>query len=306
MTDVSHVYKAANPKELDLWVEERHQNMTALRYRIVKTLFSGQSAYQRIDVVETAGHGRMLLNDGLVMISERDEFVYHEMIAHVPLCVHPRPTRVLVIGGGDGGTVREVLKHPSVKECWLVEIDEMVIDACKRYIPQTAAALDDSRVRVLVTDGVEFVATTKEHFDIVLVDSTDPIGPAAPLFGETFYGNVRRVLTDQGIVVSQAESPFYESPTQVAFLQILKNVFDRVNVYNFSNLTYPGGLWSFSFASRGICPLKDFNDLRLADLREPLQYYNAGIHRSAFVLPEFMRRSVAGIVTPFEDRRHIS
>ncbi len=190
-----------------------------------RVLFSGKSPFQRVDIVETAGHGRMLLNDGLVMVSERDEHVYHEMIAHVPLFVHSRPQRVLVIGGGDGGTVREVLRHPSVEHVRLVEIDQMVVDACREHLPATAACLSDPRVQVTIADGVRFVAETDERYDVVLVDSTDPIGPAAPLFGREFYGNVRDVLTERGIVVSQAENPFYEQAAQRSLLATLR---DRV------------------------------------------------------------------------------
>ena len=149
------------------WIEERYWDFFATRFRVKNVLFSGKSPFQKVEVVETEGHGKMLLNDGLVMISERDEFVYHEMIAHVPLFVHPDPRRVLVIGGGDGGTVREVLKHQSVQLCTLVEIDQMVVDVCRKFIPQTASCLDDPRVVVTIADGVEFVARTKDKFDIV-------------------------------------------------------------------------------------------------------------------------------------------
>lgn len=286
-------------KQLDIWVEERHQDVTAMRYRVKRTLFSGRSPYQKIDIVETVGHGRMLFNDGLAMVSERDEFVYHEMIAHVPLFVHPDAERVLVIGGGDGGAVREVLRHPSVKECRLVEIDAMVIDACKEFLPSMASALDDPRAKVLVADAVEFAAATDETFDLVIVDSTDPIGPAAPLFGAEFYGNVKRILNPGGIVVSQAESPYYEEPAQTGLLKVLRGLFPKLHIYNFSNLTYPGGLWSFSFASTGPCPRDDFDPQRVADSGMTFRYYNAGIHRAAFVLPEFMNRQVEGLVTPF-------
>jgi len=276
-------------------MEEKHRDIVAIRYRVKRTLFSGKSPYQQIDVLETEGFGRMLLNDGLVMISERDEFVYHEMIAHVPLFVHPDPQRVLVIGGGDGGTVREVLKHPSVKECKLVEIDAMVIDACREFIPSTAAALDDPRATVIVDDGVKFVAETDERFDLVIVDSTDPIGPAQPLFGDGFYSNVGKVLTNSGIVVSQGESPFYEAETQAALLGVLKKFFEPVRLYNYSNLTYPGGLWSFTFASKGLCPVADFDERRVERSGIEFGYYNAGIHKAAFTLPEFIRRMVVSI-----------
>lgn len=278
------------PRELDLWVQETFRGIYGTRFRVKQVLFSGESPYQRVDVVETAGHGRMLLNDGLVMLSERDEHVYHEMIAHVPLFVHPHPRRVLVIGGGDGGTVREVLRHRSVEHVRLVEIDQLVVDACRAHLPVTAACLDDPRVQVTIADGVRFVAETAERFDVVLVDSTDPIGPAAPLFGPEFYGNVHDVLTDQGIVVSQAENPFYEQAAQRALLATLHGVFPVLGLYNYHNLTYPGGLWSFSFASRGPRPLADFNRHVVDGAELDLRYYNADVHLAAFALPEFQRR----------------
>jgi spermidine synthase len=274
------------------WIEERYWDFFATRFRVKEVLFSERSPFQRVDVVDTHGHGRMLLNDGLVMISERDEFVYHEMIAHVPLFVHPRPERVLVIGGGDGGTVREVFKHPSVQHCRLVEIDGMVVEACRKFIPQTASALDDPRVTVTIADGVEFVAGTEESFDVVIVDSTDPIGPAQPLFGPEFYGNVKRVLRERGIVVSQGESAFYAVDTQKSLLEILAALFERVNLYNYTNTTYPGGLWSFTFASKGLRPVSDFDAARVLRSGIDFKYYNPDVHRAAFALPEFARKAL--------------
>ncbi|UPT76168.1 MAG: polyamine aminopropyltransferase [Elusimicrobiota bacterium] len=188
-------------------MDEVYQGIVRTSFRLKKRLFKGRSKFQTVEVVETAGHGRLLLIDGMTMVSERDEFVYHEMIAHPALFTHPRPRNVLVIGGGDGGTVREVLKHRSVKSCTLVEIDGLVVEASRKYIPQTAKALSDRRATVRIEDGVKFVAETKEKFDVVIVDSTEPFGPAKELFGPSFYRNVKRILTKDGIVVSQAGSP---------------------------------------------------------------------------------------------------
>jgi len=211
------------------------------------------------------------------------------MIAHVPLFLHPNPRRVLVIGGGDGGTVREVLKHRSVEHCRLVEIDAMVVDTCKKFIPQTASALDDPRVTVSVADGVEFVASTGETFDVAIVDSTDPIGPAQPLFGSEFYGNVKRILTERGIVVSQGESAFLASETQESLIRILKEHFEQVNLYNYTNMTYPAGLWSFTFASKGLRPVSDFDPERVRQSGIRFRYYNPSVHAASFALPQFMR-----------------
>ena len=283
----------------ETWIEELHEEFLGMRYRVKRTLLSGRSDFQKIDIVDTVGFGKMLFNDGVAMISERDEFVYHEMISHVPLFVKPDVERVLVIGGGDGGTAREVIRHDSVSRCRLVEIDERVVEGCKEHIPRTSAALDDPRVQVTIADGVDFVARTEERYDLVIVDSTDPIGPATPLFGEAFYSGVRRVLNDGGIVVSQAESPFYYPEQQISLLRILGDRFSRVHLYNYVNLTYPGGLWSFSYAAKdGPCPLGAFDDARVTHSGLDFRYYSAAIHRAAFVLPEFQTQQLAGLTTP--------
>jgi spermidine synthase len=262
-----------------------------------QTLFSEQSEFQHVDVIETVPFGRMLLNDGLVMVTERDEHIYHEMMVHVPLLTHPNPRKVLVIGGGDGGTVREVLKHSSVEKVHLVEIDEAVVRACRLHIPQTAACLDDERVVVNIEDGVSFTAKSKEKFDVVLVDSTDPIGPATPLFGEDFYSSVYTCLNDEGIVVAQGESAFYEGEMQSKILTILASQFAATYIYNYTNMTYPGSLWSFVVGTKGLCPLRDFDERRFSRLSLNTRYYNPSIHRASFALPEFMRDKFDSLLT---------
>ena len=284
--------------DLDLWVREIYKGIMGLGFKVEKTLFSGQSPFQQVDVVKTAGHGAMLLNDGMVMLSERDEFVYHEMIAHVPLFVHPNPETVLVIGGGDGGTVREVLKHPTVRRVVMVEIDEMVVQACKEFLTSVSSALDDPRLELRIEDGVKYVAETAERFDVVIVDSTDPVGAAKPLFNSVFYENAAGILTDQGILVSQAESPYYDPDIQVAMLTNQRPFFKRLHLYLFTNLTYPGGLWSFAFASKGLCPGQDFDAGRVAASGIGFRYYNPQIHRAAFALPTFVAKTLQGITDP--------
>ncbi|MFC1859539.1 polyamine aminopropyltransferase, partial [Thermodesulfobacteriota bacterium] len=221
----------------DMWIREVHQGMVGLSFKVEKTLFSEKSVFQRVDVVKTQGHGIMLLNDGVIMLSERDEFVYHEMIAHVPLFVHPDPRQVLVIGGGDGGTVREVLKHRTVEKVVLVEIDELVIRACREYLPAVSCALDDPRLEILIENGVDHVLHTDRKFDIVLVDSTDPIGPATPLFNKPFYKGVAALLTADGIMISQAESPFYDHNIQESMLKNQRPFFKKLHLYLFPTLT---------------------------------------------------------------------
>lgn len=279
---------------MDLWVREVHRGIVALSFRVEQTLFSGKSPYQQVDVVQTAGHGRMLLNDGIVMISERDEFVYHEMIAHVPLFVHPNPRRVLVIGGGDGGTVREVLRHPGVERVVMVEIDEMVVHACKEHFPQVSCALDHPKLSLRIEDGVRYVAETEERFDVVIVDSTDPVGPAQPLFDKAFYGNTAGLLEDDGILITQAESPFYDPDLQSSMLANQRPFFPRLHLYLLTNLTYPGGLWSFGFASKGGCPVGGLDPARVAGSGIRFRYYNADVHRAAFALPTFIAEALSG------------
>ncbi len=284
-------------------VERNDANNFSVHFDITEVLYSKKSPFQKVEVVQTKGHGRMLLNDDLVMITERDEFVYHDMITHVPLFVHPNPKRVLVIGGGDGGTAREVLRHKSVEKCDMVEIDGLVVEACRQFIPQTAVGMQESpRFELFIEDGVKFVHETKNKYDVIIVDSTDPIGPATPLFGIDFYRDVYKCLAPNGIVVSQGESPFYNADTQVAMSKILGQLFPIVRYYNFTNLTYPGGFWSFSFASKTLHPVRDFEYLRVGQSGLKFNYYNAELHSAAFQLPSFQLQNIAqylkdGVVT---------
>ncbi|WP_371373817.1 polyamine aminopropyltransferase [Thalassotalea aquiviva] len=280
----------------ELWIEEKFEDFLGLRIKVEKVLFSGKSEFQTVDVVETKGHGKMLLNDGLIMVTERDEFAYHDMISHIPLFVHPNPKNVLVIGGGDGGTAREVLRHKSVEKCTMVEIDGMVVDACKEHIPQTSSELDNPKLNLIIGDGVKFVKETQEKFDVIIVDSTDPIGPAAPLFGPEFYADVYNCLSEDGLVVSQGESSWYALEIQKSLLQVLNSVFPQTYLYSFSNLTYPGGLWSFTFASKKYHPINDFNAERVAASGLDFDYYNAELHSAAFALPNFARKGLAGLI----------
>ena len=278
-----------------LWADEEYQGIVRTGFRMKRRLFKGKSRFQSVEVVETKGHGRLLLIDGMTMVSDRDEFVYHEMIAHVPLFLHPKPRCVLVIGGGDGGSVREVLRHKSVERCVLVEIDGLVVEASRKYIPLTAARLSDRRAVVRIEDGVKFVRETDERFDVVIVDSTEPFGPAKELFGTAFYKNVKRILTKDGIVVSQAGSPFYEIATIKNLDRILKPIFPVTDAYLFTNLTYPGGLWAFTFASKGLRPVKDFRPARVKAARMPLRWYNADVHSGSFALPSFVRKALGRV-----------
>ena len=276
------------------WFEEKHENI-GLRFRLKERLLSQKSKFQDIEVVETHGHGKLLAHDGMIMVTEKDEFIYHDMITHVPLYTHPNPKNVLVIGGGDGGTVREVLKHSSVEKCTMVEIDGMVVEACKKFIPQTSSELTNSKVTLLIDDGVNFVKNTKEKFDVIIVDSSEPIGPATPLFNVDFYKDVYSCLSDNGIVVSQGESPYYDMKMQKVLVKILADVFPKVHIYNYCNMSYPSGLWSFTFASKGLCPFKDFDPQKVTQKH---QYYSSECHIGSFLIPQFMKDEHSDYLTP--------
>lgn len=276
----------------DLWMTEKHLDTTALGFRIKNILFSQKSAFQHVCVVDTEALGLMLVNDGMIMLSERDEFIYHEMITAVPLFSHKNPKSVLIIGGGDGGTAREVFRHKGIEKCVMVEIDEMVVDACKKFIPSVACELENPKLDLRIEDGVKYVADTKDTFDVVLIDSTDPVGPAAPLFSEAFYQNLSLKLNPGGIVVSQAESPFYDAEIQKGLLKIKHSVFKNLHVFNFTNMTYPGGYWSFSFASQDTTPFENFSDQKVEQSEIDFKYYNKEIHKAAFALPSFMKEKL--------------
>ena len=277
------------------WITENYKDIYKMSYKVKKKLYSKKSPFQKVEVYDTDYLGRILLNDDLLMTSERDEFVYHEMITHVPLFAHPNPKSVLVIGGGDGGTVREALKHESVEKVVMVEIDSCVIEASKEFISVTAKELENSKLELIVDDGVKYLKEAKDKsFDVVLVDSTDPIGPAAPLFNESFYSDVKRVLTADGMVISQCENPFLEMETQKSLLTIKSKLFEGTFVYNYSNITYPSGLWSFSMAING--GAKPFSPIREDSFVKDLKYYNKKIHEASFALPQFQLQALKDIL----------
>lgn len=273
---------------------------TGLSFGIERVLFDQHSDYQRVQVLETDAVGRLLLLDGLVMVTEWDEYVYHEMISHPALCVIPDPKRVLIIGGGDGGTAREVLRHESIEHVDLVEIDQMVLDVAREFFPDTCAGFQDPRLAVHVGDGVAFAAGAEaDQYDLVIVDSTDPVDFAEALFGEAFYRDCARILRDHGMLVTQSESPFdpvFGDTVRRAYAD-LSSILEHVRVYLAHIPTYPTGTWSFNVASRRTDIVKDF-DLRdarrrVAPFQDALSYYTPDLHLSAFALPAFVGRMFA-------------
>ena len=270
---------------------------SGISFGVDALLMSEQSEFQRVEVVQTDAFGPLMLLDGLVMLTERDEFVYHEMITHPALCLHPNPKRVLVVGGGDGGTVREAVKHASVEHVDLVEIDGMVVEASKRHFPTVACAFDDPKLSLRIEDGLAFVQNAAPgSYDVILVDSTDPVGFAEGLFGRAFYEDCVRALGADGILVSQTESPFdtrFQHQIQAAH-RTLGELFGHVGVYLASIPTYPMGTWSFVMASKTQRPVDDFDEAeaarRLAPFEGSLRYFHPALHRAAFTLPAFVRR----------------
>ena len=274
---------------MELWCTEKQTDNLSLSFRLKETLRREKTSYQDLAVVETLQYGRMLLLDGCVMTSEADEFVYHEMITHVPLFTHPYPRRALVIGGGDGGAIREILKHPSVEEAVLVEIDARVIEASKQFLPAISSALADPRCRVVVEDGIKHVKTARGRYDVIISDSTDPIGPAVGLFTEEFYRNVREALTEDGVFAAQTESPFLHARLIADVQRRIGAAFPITRLYLAAIPTYPSGLWSFTLGSKRHDPLQP----RPCELET--RYYTSALHRGAFQLPRFVEAlAVAG------------
>ena len=258
-----------------------------------KVLFSKQSEFQKVEVFETESNlGRVLTLDDLMMTTEGDEYHYHEMIVHIPMMQHKNPETVLVIGGGDGGTVREVLKHKSVKRVVLCDIDGMVIDACKEFLPTISCGLDNPKVEILVQDAIEYIKDKKDEFDIVLIDSTDPMGPGEGLFTEEFYTNVKRSMKKGGIMVAQSESPFAQSDAVEKMYKLLNKVFPICSTYTSNIPTYPGGYWAWAFCSEEVKPLSYFAKDRYEDIAKTCKIYNREYHNARFALPEYLKKLV--------------
>lgn len=277
---------------MDLWFTEQVTDHARFSLRVKEQLFHGQSDFQTVDVYETHDFGRIMTIDGKFMVTERDEFIYHDMISHVPLLAHPNPERVLVIGGGDGGTVREVLKHDCVKSVELCEIDGLVIEVARKYFPDLSVGLDDPRASVRVEDGIKFVKAIEEPYDLILVDSTDPAGPAEGLFNADFYQSCHDGLSDDGIVVVQSEGPLWLPELVTNIYKTLKDHFAVCELYTFPVPTYPFGYWSFVYASKKHGPFDCFNEERAAKVSESTRYYNPEIHRAAFALPNFLKHHI--------------
>ena len=280
---------------MDLWYSENHTDNVKLSIKIDRQLVSVKSDFQRIDVFESKEFGRILTLDGYLMVTEKDEYIYHEMITHIPMATNPNIKRVLVIGAGDGGTIRELTRYKHIEKIDMVEIDEMVVKVCKEYLPQTACKLDDPRVNIHYEDGLHFVRSAPEkQYDLILVDSTDPFGVGEGLFTKEFYGNCYKALDDDGILVNQHESTFYTS-----YANSMKRAHSRIKaffktalVYQAHIPTYPSGHWLFGFASKKYDPRDDLQAEWWNGLGLKTGYYNTILHKGCFAIPNNVRNEL--------------
>ncbi len=267
------------------------------RFEISRILHQTHTSQQNLIVFETPMFGRVLAIDGIIQTTERDEFIYHEMLVHVPLFAHGEARRVLIIGGGDGGALREVLRHPGPALARLVEIDPGVIEISRQFLPGLSqGAFDDARADLVINDGCDYVKSCGEKFDVILVDSTDPVGPGEVLFREEFYADCRQILADGGILAAQCGVPFSQAGELTASHQRLAGVFDDAAVYLAAIPTYVGGAMAFALAADSRAPKSVNADVltrRLKDAGFETRYYSPAIHRAAFALPPYIEALLA-------------
>jgi spermidine synthase len=278
---------------MELWLYERpifsEEQGWSYRIKIKRTIENYRTQYQDLAVYESVEFGKVLTLDGVVQLTEHDEPHYHEMLTHVPMLSHPNPEKILIIGGGDGGIVREVLKHPSVKEVHFCELDEEVVKACVRNFPQISCKLSDPRVKHIYSDGCAYTKQFKDYFDIVIVDSTDPVGPAEVLFSEHFFADIKTAMKDKGIFVNQAENFAYKAHFESVskLFNFLPNLFPHRGYYYTVVPTYPAGIIGFTFLSKATNPY-DFS-IDPKRIPEGLRYYTEELHNASFAIPKFAR-----------------
>jgi spermidine synthase len=293
MTTTDTASPELNPEE---WVTDSNGRV-ALSIRFQgESLFKEESPFQTVEVFNTHDRGKMLTIDRMVMCTEADEAAYHEMIVHVPMLTQPSIKDVLVIGAGDGGTIRELVRHPAIEKITMVEIDEVVVRASKLFLPTISSALEHPKLNLLIDDGIKYLQNaTDESYDLIIIDSSDPVGPSEGLFSKSFYEDVYRALRPGGIVTIQSESPIFHQKTFVELNKCLKQVFgqDYVHCYLVFIPMYPTGMWSLTYCSKqGVDPVKNFDRSKAAQFTEEhqLRYYNADIHQAAFALPTQIKK----------------
>lgn len=274
---------------MDMWLKELQIENAAMTYKVKETLVTKKTQFQDLAILDTYEFGKMLVLDGIVQTTIKDEFVYHEMITHIPLFTHGNPKRVLVIGGGDGGAIREILKHKTVEEAILCEIDGAVIEECRKYLPEISCGLSDTRCTVFVGDGIKYVKEHKNEFDVIIVDSTDPFSIAEGLFGGNFYKDIFEALTIDGIFIAQTETPFFLPETVKKVFNDAKNNFPITKMFMAAIPTYPGGYWSFTVGSKR----KDPTEAVIPNIDEfNTKYYTPELHKACFVLPRYVQEII--------------
>lgn len=277
---------------LDLIYSENWTKYTKFSTKVTRHIYSEKTPFQQIDFFDSVEFGRFFTLDGLIMVTEKDEFIYHDMITHVALATNPKIKKVLVIGGGDGGTVRELTRYKHIEAITMVEIDERVVKLSQEYFPITTTGLNDPRVKLIFGDGLNFVEKAdKERYDLILVDSTDPISVGEGLFTTEFYKNCFRVLSKDGILINQHESPYFDNyakEMKKAHSKI-KNIFPISKVYQFHQPTYASGHWLFGFASKTFDPLKDHKPEIWESFKIKTKYYNSDLHKGCFALPTYVQ-----------------
>lgn len=282
---------------MELWYYEQHTDNVRFGIKMNRQLLSRDSDFQRIDIYDSYEFGRILILDGFLMVTEKDEFIYHEMITHVPMAVNPAIENILLIGAGDGGAVRELCRYDTIKNIDMVEIDKAVVDACREYLPSISCSLSDSRVNIFYEDGLKFVRRKKDVYDLIIVDSTDPFGPGEGLFTKEFYGNCYNALKSNGILVNQHESPYYANDAramQKAHKQI-KTTFPISKIYQAHIPTYPSGHWMFGFASKTFDPITDLKEDMWNSLNINTKYYNTDLHKGSFAIPNYVKELLKNV-----------
>ena len=279
-------YVTRPKRDNELWLTEYSTDNLKLSMRVKNILHSEKTPYQELLVADTYEYGRTLMLDGAYQLTERDEFTYSEMMANVPICAHPDPKNVMIIGGGDGAIMREVLKHKCVKKCTLIDIDERVIESSKKFLPFAGCSFADGRADVKCMDAMKYIRETDERYDVVIVDSTDPVDFAAGLFQSGFYADVKRVMTHSAMLSELTESPFTDTDIMTQAIREMRKVFPCVRMYWGVVPTYPSGMWTYGHASMREC---EFEPLRTVT---PTQYYTDKIHRASFILPPFLEELI--------------
>ena len=275
---------------MEMWFSEFHTPDVKHSMRVDRHLYSHRSEYQQIDIYDTPEFGKVLALDGNVMLTERDEFIYDEMITHVPMAVHPHVQDVLVIGAGDGGVVKELARYECIRSIDLVEMDEQVVEACRCYLPENACRLDDSRVHIYFDNALRFIRRRHAQYDLIIVDSTDPFGPSEGYFTREFYGICYNALRDDGIMVNQQGSPFYaeDASAMQRSHKRIASTFPISRVYQAHIPTFAAGYWLFGFASKKYHPIDDLDADAWKALNMRTRYYTTKLHIGAFYLPAFL------------------